>query len=147
MTKHIAAFGEVMMRMQVPGYELLSQANELKYTFSGSGVNVVSALTRYGHKGSLVSTVSNNALGDAATAYLRKLGISTSYLQKNGEYIGMYFLENGFGVRPSRVTYSNRLESSFNTATEDLYHFEEIATQIDAVHFCGITLAMNDQVR
>ncbi|UUZ96706.1 hypothetical protein LJK87_22010 [Paenibacillus sp. P25] len=46
MPKRIAAFGEVMMRLQVPGYELLSQASTLRYTFSGTGVNVASALTR-----------------------------------------------------------------------------------------------------
>ena len=33
MRKKIAAFGEVMMRLQVPGYELLSQANTLNYSF------------------------------------------------------------------------------------------------------------------
>lgn len=147
MSKHIAAFGEVMMRLQVPGYELLSQADQLKYTFSGSGVNVVAALTRFRHTGSVVTTLPNNSLGNAATAHLQKLGISKSFIQKSGKYIGLYFLENGFGVRPSQVTYSNRLESSFNTGTDDLYNFKEIAKKIDAVHFCGITLAMNDSVR
>ncbi len=44
MRKKIAAFGEVMMRLQVPGYELLSQANTLNYSFSGTGVNVAAAL-------------------------------------------------------------------------------------------------------
>jgi 2-dehydro-3-deoxygluconokinase len=59
----------------------------------------------------------------------------------------MYFLENGFGARPSRVTYSNRLESSFNSAPEGTYDYDAIAAQADIVHFCGITLAMNDSVR
>lgn len=147
MPKRIAAFGEVMMRLQVPGYDLLSQGNTLHYTFSGTGVNVASALTRFGHTGSLISRVPANPLGDAAIAYLRKLGISTSSIQKSGNYIGMYFLENGFGIRPSRVTYSNRLDSSFNTAPVGVYHYDDIARGMDAVHFCGITLAMNDGVR
>ncbi|MDD1371123.1 PfkB family carbohydrate kinase, partial [Bacillus sp. MHSD17] len=33
------------------------------------------------------------------------------------------------------------------TASEEMYQFEEIAKEIDIVHFCGITLAMNDTVR
>lgn len=135
------------MRLQVPGYELLSQGNTLHYTFSGTGVNVASALARFGHTGSLISRLPANPLGEAAAAYLRKLGISTPFIQKGGNYIGMYFLENGFGARPSRVTYSNRLESSFNTAPEGVYPYDDIARGIDAVHFCGITLAMNDGVR
>ncbi|MHA6481812.1 sugar kinase [Paenibacillus sp. strain BS8-2] len=147
MPKRIAAFGEVMMRLQVPGYELLSQSNTLQYSFSGTGVNVAGALTRYGHTGYLVSTLPDHAVGDAAIAALRKLGITTSFVRRDGKYVGMYFLENGFGARASRVTYTNRLESSFNTAAPDAYDFTVIADAIDVIHFCGITLAMNDTVR
>ncbi|NOU86836.1 sugar kinase [Paenibacillus sp. LMG 31460] len=147
MAKRIAAFGEVMMRLQVPGYELLSQASSLNYSFSGTGVNVSSALARLGHTGYLISRLPTNAVGDAAESYLRKLGISQSFIVRGGNYLGMYFLENGFGARPSRVTYSNRQESSFNTAPESTYNFADIAKNIDIVHFCGITLAMNDNVR
>ncbi|WP_257351088.1 sugar kinase [Pseudalkalibacillus decolorationis] len=147
MTKRIAAFGEVVMRLQVPGHELLSQANTLNYSFSGTGVNVTSALARFGHTGHLVTTIPDNALGCAAVAHLQKLGITQSFIQKGGEYIRMYFLENGFGARPSRVTNSSRLETSFNVAPEGTYDFEEIAKKIDVVHFCGITLAVNDSIR
>ncbi|OAS87997.1 sugar kinase [Metabacillus litoralis] len=147
MPKHVAAFGEVMMRLQVPGYELLSQASTLNYSFSGTGVNVTAALARFGHTGYLVSTLPANAVGDAAVSYLQKLGVTQSFIMRDGNYVGMYFLENGFGVRPSRVTYSNRLESSFNTASEGTYDFNRMAKKMDVVHFCGITLAMNDTVR
>ncbi|CAG7652460.1 sugar kinase [Paenibacillus allorhizosphaerae] len=147
MAKRIAAFGEVMMRLQVPGYELLSQASTLNYSFSGTGVNVLSALARFGHTGYLVSRLPANPLGEAAISYIRKLGIAEKHIARGGNYVGMYFLENGFGVRPSRVTYTNRQESSFNTAPEETYDFETIAKNIDIAHFCGIALAMNDSVR
>ncbi|MEF2964896.1 sugar kinase [Paenibacillus sp. M1] len=147
MPKTVAAFGEVMMRLAVPGYDLLSQASSLNYSFSGTGVNVASALSRFGHTGLLVTRLPQNPLGEAAAAYLRKLGIGSDFVQRGGSYLGLYFLENGFGARPSRVTYSNRLESSFNTAPEGAYDYAAIADKVDAVHFCGITLAMNDGVR
>lgn len=147
MAKKLAAFGEVMMRLQVPGRELLSQASTLRYSFSGTGVNVMSAMARYGHSGFLVSRLPDNPLGDAAAAYLGKLGIARDFIVRGGRYMGMYFLENGFGPRSSRVTYTNRLESSFNTAPEDAYDYGNIAGRMDAVHFCGISLAMNDTVR
>jgi len=135
------------MRLQVPGYELLSQASSLQYSFSGTGVNVTSALSHFGHHGYLVSRLPENAVGDAAASYLRKLGVDSSFIVRGGKYLGMYFLENGFGARPSRVTYSNRQESSFNIAPDGTYNFDEIAQNIDIIHFCGITLAMNDDVR
>ncbi|GIO35869.1 2-dehydro-3-deoxygluconokinase [Paenibacillus antibioticophila] len=147
MPKTIAAFGEVMMRLQVPGFDLLSQSNTLNYSFSGTGVNVASALSRFGHTGYLVSRLPDNPLGDAALSSLHRLGIRSDYITRGGSYLGLYFLENGFGMRPSRVTYSNRQESSFNTAPKGTYDLEQIASGIDAIHFCGITLAMNDQVR
>ncbi|WP_419392922.1 sugar kinase [Cytobacillus praedii] len=147
MNKKIAAFGEVMMRLEVPNHELLAQANTLNYSFSGTGTNITAALARLGYSSYLVSTLPNNPIGDAAISYIHKLGISSQFINRAGNYIGMYFLENGFGWRPSRVTYSNRRESSFNTAADELYEFGHIAKIMDIVHFCGITLAMNDSVR
>lgn len=147
MPKNVAAFGEVMMRLQVPGYELLSQSGTLTYSFSGTGVNVTAALAKFGHIGFLVSTLPENPIGDAALSYLQKLGITTSFIRRDGQYVGMYLLENGFGARPSRVTYSNRLESSFNKATDGTYDFNTIVKKVDVVHFCGISLAMNNNVR
>ncbi|GLX69755.1 sugar kinase [Paenibacillus glycanilyticus] len=147
MPNRIVAFGEIMMRLQVPGVELLTQSNTLQYSFSGTGVNVAAALSHLGHHSYIVSTLPDNPLGDAAIAHLRKLGLATELIRRDGQYIGMYFLESGFGARPSRVTYTNRQQSSFNTAALNGYDFAAASSKIDAAHFCGITLAMNDTVR
>ncbi|MDQ6600888.1 sugar kinase [Bacillus salipaludis] len=147
MPKKIVAFGEVMMRLQVPGYELLTQANTLQYSFSGTGVNVSSAMTKLGYDGYLITKLPDNPLGDAAISFLQRLGVGRDFISKGGKYVGMYFLENGFGQRASRVTYTNRLESSFNTAHVSDYDMDLIAENADIIHFCGITLAMTDQVR
>lgn len=143
----IAAFGEVMMRLQVPGYETLVQSSRLEYSFSGTGVNVTAALARYGHNGALITTLPETPVGEAAIAYLRKLGVDTSLISRDGRHLGMYFLENGFGARPGRVTYTDRLGSSFNTAEAGNYDMAAIASSVDVLHLCGITLAMNDEVR
>ncbi|WP_413380267.1 sugar kinase [Alkalihalobacillus sp. 1P02AB] len=143
----VAAFGEVMMRLQTPDLQLLKQANHLEMSFSGTGVNVVSALTNFGHHGFLVSKLPLNAVGEAAKSSIQKLGIQTQYVVRGGDYLGIYFLEKGFGVRPSRVTYTNRLDSSFNKGRMEDYDFENIVNEVDVLHFCGITLAMNEQVR
>lgn len=147
MPKKIVSFGEVMMRLQVPGYELLAQANALQYTFSGTGVNIASAMKTLGHDGSLVTKLPDNPVGEAALSFVQGLGISDTYISRGGDYLGMYFLENGFGQRPSRVTYTNRMESSFNTAFPADYDLDSIADDADVLHLCGISLAMTDQVR
>ncbi|NQX48535.1 sugar kinase [Paenibacillus tritici] len=143
----VAAFGEVMMRLQVPGYETLAQGSRLEYSFSGSGVNVTAALSRYGYNGALITTLPETPVGEAAMAYLRKLGVDTSLIRRGGKQLGMYFLENGFGARPGRVTYTDRLGSSFNTADAENYDMAALASRVDVLHLCGITLAMNDGVR
>ena len=66
MSKKIAAFGEVVMRLEVPQYNMLSQTNTLAYSFSGTGVNVLGALAKLGHEVYLVSSLPNNPLGNAA---------------------------------------------------------------------------------
>lgn len=147
MNNNIVSFGEVMMRLQVPGYDLLTQSNDLQSSFSGTGVNVSSAMTKLGYKGYLATKLPNNPLGDAAISFLQRLGIERDFIKRDGKYIGMYFLENGFGQRASRVTYTNRLESTFNTADVTDYHLEAIAAKADVIHFCGISLAMTDNVR
>lgn len=147
MAKTVAAFGEVMMRLETPGVRLLSQTDTLQVSYSGSGVNVLSALSRFGHLALPVTTLPDSPIGDAAEANLRKLGLSTGFVRREGANLGMYFLEPGFGARPSRVTYANRQHSSFNTAEEGVYPFSDAANAADAVHFCGISLAMNDTVR
>ncbi|KMY48419.1 sugar kinase [Peribacillus loiseleuriae] len=147
MPKKIVAFGEVMMRLQVPGYKLLTQANTLQYSFSGTGVNVAAAMIKLGYDGYLVTKLPTNPLGDAAISYLQRLGIERNLINRGGKSVGMYFLENGFGHRASRVTYTNRLETSFNTASLSDYDLESIAELADIVHFCGIALSMGSNVR
>jgi 2-dehydro-3-deoxygluconokinase len=147
MHKKVVAFGEVMMRLQVPNYKKLEQSRTLEYLFSGTGVNILSALSKYGHTTELMSKLPHTNLGDAAMSYIRSLGISTSYVLRGGEYMGIYFLENGFGVRGTHVTYTNRKESSFCQARKEEYEYDKLLEDVEAIHFCGISLAVTLNVR
>lgn len=91
MPKTIAAYGEVMMRLQVPGYASLAQESHLNYSFSGTGVNIASAVARFGHNGYLVSTLPDNPLGEAAVSYLRRLGIDTSLISAEANMLACTF--------------------------------------------------------
>src|SRR5437764_427876 len=44
-------------------------------------------------------------IGDACVATLRSFGVDTSMIRRQGERLGIYFLESGATQRPSRVTY------------------------------------------
>ncbi len=52
-----------------------------------------------------VEAIPANNVGDACLASLRALGVDTSMMRRQGERLGVYYLENGANQRPSRVTY------------------------------------------
>lgn len=143
----ILAFGEVMMRLMVPDNKMLTQSEDLKYLFCGTGINVLSGLKNMGHKVYLSTKLPENNIGSAALGHIRKLGIDDSRICYGGNHMGMYFLEVGFGQRATEVTYMNRNMSSFGLSTIDDYNLYEILEGIDAIHICGISLALNKNTR
>lgn len=142
----ILAFGEVMMRLMPPDYKRLTQTNHLEYLFSGTGVNVLSGLYQMGDQAYITTVLPDNSIGYAAAAHIRKLGIKDDFISYTGDHIGIYLLEKGLGNRPSQVTYLNRKESSFGKSTKEAYDLS-ILDGMDAVHICGISLAISKEVR
>ncbi len=60
-----------------------------------------------------------------------------------GERLGIYYLETGASVRPSKVVY-DRAHSSISTATAKDFDFDAIFKGADWFHFTGITPAVSD---
>src|SRR5690625_6323049 len=71
MSRKVLAFGEVMMRMATPSHLPLPQTNTLHVAYTGTGLNVLSALSHFGLRTSLVTKLPDNPLGDAAIANIR----------------------------------------------------------------------------
>jgi 2-dehydro-3-deoxygluconokinase len=147
MIMKIAAFGEVMMRLTPPEYLLLEQTKELRFTFTGTGVNILSNLAHFGCQTSLITNLPENRLGEAAKANIRQLGIQDQWIGTFGDHIGSYFAEMGFGPRPTQVTYQNRRNSSFGISDASCYDFERLVDELDLVHICGISLSLTEQTR
>lgn len=143
----VSAFGEVMMRCSVPNKKKLFQSNQLEYMFSGTGLNVMGQLRRFGLETELITKLPENPLGDAAISNIQSLGIGTSKITRGGEFIGIYFLEEGFGKRPSVVTYTDRRGSSFCKSNLDDFNLDVLLENVEMLHLCGISLAMNEDVR
>lgn len=89
--KHVAAYGEIMMRLEAPNHLLLRQSENLNFSFTGTGVNVTGLLAQFGYDSSLISAVPNNSIGTAAIGAIRKLGIRSEFIIKNNDNLGMYF--------------------------------------------------------
>ena len=143
----ILAFGEVMMRLTPPLYAMLEQSTQLDVAFVGTGVNLLGGLARFGHEVALVSKVPDNAIGKAAKARLRQLGINDQWVEFAGDHMGSFLVELGYGNRPSVVTYQNRLASSFCVSGKEAYDLEAMLAGVTVVHICGITLSLTPAVR
>ena len=137
----ILAVGEVMMRLTPPNYKLIEQTDTLDLSFSGTGLNILSGLSRNGIQTSLLTNLPDNSVGKAAGAFIRKLGVKDEWLNYSGQHIGTYFLELGFGNRPSNVTYLNRSTSSFCQNELPNKLVEEAVLAHDMIHICGIALS------
>lgn len=143
----IVAFGEVMMRLMCEQYKLLNQSDVFHAQYTGTGVNICSGLSQMGQDCYIATTLPDNHVGKAAAGALRKLGIHDDFISYKGNHIGIYFLEQGIGNRASYVTYLNRKDSAFGLSNVADYDIDALLCGMDALHICGIALAMSEHSR
>jgi 2-dehydro-3-deoxygluconokinase len=138
----VVTLGEVMLRLKSPGFERLFQSPTLEATFGGAEANVAASLAQFGVDARFVSAIPANNIGDACIATLRSFGVDTSMVRRQGERLGIYFLENGANQRPSRVTY-DRSGSSISTAKASDFDWNAVFDGADWFHISGVTPAIS----
>jgi 2-dehydro-3-deoxygluconokinase len=138
----VVTFGEVMLRLKSPGFERLFQSPVLEATFGGAEANVAASLAQFGVDARFASAIPASNVGDQCVATLRSFGVDTSHVKRQGERLGIYFLENGSNQRPSRVTY-DRSGSSISTAKVADFDFDAMLDAADWFHISGVTPAIS----
>jgi 2-dehydro-3-deoxygluconokinase len=108
----VVCFGEILIRLNPPGRELLLQTPRLEVHFGGAEANVAIALAGLGDRAAMISTLPETQLGFAARDELRRYGVDTDMIRFGKGRMGLYFLEPGSGRRPSDVLY-DRQHSAF----------------------------------
>ncbi|MDD6223362.1 MAG: PfkB family carbohydrate kinase, partial [Lachnospiraceae bacterium] len=101
----VVTMGEIMLRLSTPNFERFVQADEFDVHYGGGEANVAVSLSNFGHDTYFVSAVPSNEIGDCAVAALKKYGVKTDYIARSGERLGIYYLESGCSMRPSKVVY------------------------------------------
>jgi 2-dehydro-3-deoxygluconokinase len=138
----VLTFGEVMLRLKAPGFERLFQSPILEATFGGAEANVAVSLAHYGIPVSFVSAIPANNIGDACIAELRRYGIDTSGIKRQGDRLGVYFLEPGANQRPSKVTY-DRAGSAIAVARRGDFDWGALLDGAEWFHVSGVTPAIS----
>src|SRR5512138_1194595 len=140
--KRVVTFGEVMLRLKSPGMERLFQSPMLEATFGGAEANVAVSLAQFGMPVSFVSAAPSNSIGDACVDELRRFGVDTSAVRRQGDRLGVYFLEAGANQRPSKVIY-DRGGSSIASAKRGDFEWSAIFDSATWFHVSGVTPAIS----
>jgi len=143
--KKVVTFGEIMLRLNPPGYLRFGQARSFDIAFGGGEANVSASLANFGMATDFVTRLPENDLGDACLAYLRSTGVGTAKIIRGGGRIGIYFLENGAAQRGSKVIY-DRDGSAIATIRKGMLDWEGIFADADWFHWTGITPAVSESL-
>ena len=116
--KKIVTFGEIMMRLNPPGYLRFLQTDTYEATYAGGEANVAVSLANFKNDVAYVTKVPENEIGQCAINALRRYGVDTSMMLVGGPRLGIYFCEKGASQRGSKVIY-DRAGSSIAVAKRE----------------------------
>ncbi len=135
-----------MLRLSTPGQERFVQADEFDVNYGGGEANVAVSLANYGDDAYFVSKVPTHEIGQCAINELRKYGVNTQFIARGGDRLGIYYLETGASMRPSKVIY-DRAHSSIAEAKPEDFDWDKIFDGADWFHFTGITPALGEKAQ
>jgi 2-dehydro-3-deoxygluconokinase len=135
-------FGEIMLRLNTPGFRRFLQAESFEASYGGAEASVAISLVNYGISSAFVTCLPPNEIGQAAINYVRRFGVDTSHITRAGERIGIYFYEIGANQRPSKVIY-DRAHSAIADVKPGSIPWKEIFSEAKWFHFTGITPAIS----
>lgn len=140
----IVTLGEIMLRLSTPGHSRFIQSDSFDVVYGGGEANVAVSCANYGHEAYFVTKLPKHEIGQAAVNALRRFGVHTNYITRGGDRIGIYYLESGSAMRPSKVIY-DRAHSSIAEAEAVDFDFDTIMKGADWFHWSGITPAISDK--
>ena len=138
----IITFGEIMLRLSPPNQLRFGQTKSFDVAYGGGESNVAVSLANYGIETEYVTRLPDNDIGESCLQYLRQYGVGTRFIQRGGNRLGIYFLENGAVMRGSQVIY-DRADSSFATISPNSFDWKSIFKDASWFHWTGITPAVS----
>ena len=140
----VITFGEILMRLSPPGGLRFSQAGSFDLCFGGGEFNVAVSLANFGIDAEFVTCLPDNDLGKRALMEIRKHNVSAQNVVFSGNRLGIYFLEEGSGIRGSKVVY-DRADSAIATIGPGKIDWKNIFRDAEVFHWSGITPAISQK--
>ncbi len=141
--------GEIMLRLTPPNYEKIRMATNFEVSYGGSEANIALALANLGIDSTFFTVVPNNSIGKSAVRMLRSNDVHCAPVilstpeQTPTHRMGSYYLETGFGIRPSKVTY-DRKHSAITEFDFNMVNLDELLEGYTWLHLSGITPALSN---
>lgn len=141
-------FGEIMLRLTPPNYEKIRMTSSFEANYGGSEANIALALANLGVDSTFFSVVPGNSLGKSAVRALRSNDVHcTPVILSTKEEtpthrLGTYYMETGYGIRPSKVTY-DRKHSAITEYDFSRVDLDALLDGFDWLHLSGITPALS----
>ena len=140
--------GEIMLRLTPPNYEKIRMANNFEATYGGSEANIALSLANLGIDSTFFSVVPNNSIGKSAIRMLRSNDVHCTPVilstpeETPSHRLGTYYLETGYGIRSSKVTY-DRKHSAITEYDLNKVDLRKLLSGYTWLHVSGITPALN----
>ena len=144
--------GEIMLRLTPPNYEKIRTATNFEASYGGSEANIALSLANLGVDSTFFSVVPNNSVGKSAVRMLRSNDVHCSPMilstpeETPTHRMGGYYLEIGYGIRPSKVTY-DRKHSAFSEYDYSRADLDSLLDGYTWLHLSGITPALSESCR
>lgn len=142
--KNIAGFGEVMIRMSVPDQLTFLQSHRANWYVGGAEANVLSNLSMWGFRTQMITKLPSHDIGEWVLRQLLQAKISSDYVVRGGERVGLYYYESGVGSRASKVIY-DRNQASITTLSIKEFNHSTFLNDVSWMHMSGITPALSPQ--
>jgi 2-dehydro-3-deoxygluconokinase len=140
----LITLGEIMLRLSPAGFGRFVQTEHFDAVYGGGEANVAVSLANFGHQVHFVTRLPDNDIAQAAINSLRRFGVQTDCIVRGGDRIGIYYMEKGSAMRPSKVIY-DRAHSAIAEAEVTDFDFDRIFEGARWFHFTGITPAISDK--
>ncbi len=138
----LAAFGEFMLRLHCMEGRRFLQGGSYQAYYAGAEANTCVMLSRLGIPVSYITRLPDNDIAHAGIQELRGQGVDTSRIVFGGDKIGVYFTEQGNGIRSTRVIY-DRDGSSYARLTPGIIDWNSSLDGIPWFHWSGISAAVS----
>ena len=152
MNQKFITIGEIMLRLTPPNYEKIRVTHSFEASYGGAEANIALALANLGVDSSFFTVVPDNSIGKSAVRMLRSYDVHCSSIilstkeQTPTHRLGTYYLETGFGIRPSQVTY-DRMHSAFSEFDYSDYDLRKLLSEYTWLHMSGITPALSENLK